>query len=419
MTKEDALKILGAEALREMQADPLESILNRRDTFVRMATAGGKSLLFQTAAIMWEPDITLVFTPLKSLQLDQVQRLQQKGIRARYLNSSLSACERTGLLDDLKSGQVTLLYLAPEQLENKSIRKILKELKIAFVAVDEAHILAYSKDGFRRAYRKIGKFIAKLPVRPVIAAFTATATAQDQKVICQSLKMEDPAAFTSPIRRENLNLCIKVVEPNTKEDKMDKIWHGKLRAVRNALEDWNGKGTVIIYCTTVEDVKELFSQLQSDGWNVGLYYGKMPDKDREKAQADFVSGKIEIMVATNAFGLGIDKPDVRLLIHVGLPLSMDGYVQEIGRAGRDGKKSKCVLIYSPSDFTGNERILKHKSKKKEVVPAMARLNALKDLVASEKCLWVGIERYFGEKPGKKCGNCCICRCKELKRRSKK
>ena len=419
MTREDALKMLGAETLREMQVNPLESILNRRDTFVRMATAGGKSLLFQVPAIMWAPGLTLVFTPLKSLQLDQVHTLQHKGIRTRYLNSSLSACERTELLDELKSGQVTLLYLAPEQLENKSIREILKELKIAFVAVDEAHILAYSKDGFRRAYRKIGKFVAKLPVRPVIAAFTATATARDQQIICKSLKMEDPAAFTSPIRRENLNLCIKVVESNAKEGKLDKIWHSKLRAVRNALEDWNGKGAVIIYCTTVEDVKKLFSRLKSDGWSVGKYHGKMLDKDREKAQADFVSGEIEIMVATNAFGLGIDKPDVRLLIHVGLPLSMDGYVQEIGRAGRDGKKSKCVLVYSPSDFTGNERILENRSKKKEVASAMARLNALKDLVVSEKCLWVGIERYFGEKPGQECGNCWICRCKKLKRRSKK
>lgn len=219
--------------------------------------------------------------------------------------------------------------------------------------------------------------------------------------------MQDPKLFINPIRRGNLHLYIKRADASGK-DKQKQTRQAKQQLVRNALEEWDGNGSVIIYCPTVKEVKRLHKWLKAQGVKAGKYHGKQDDKKRAAALADFLSGEVKIMVATNAFGLGIDKPDVRLVIHAGLPLTIDGYVQEIGRAGRDGKDSKCVLIYSPSDFSANKTVLTHGAKKKRSAKAVNRLGALKDLIQSDKCLWQGIENHFSEKPGKKCGKCCKC-----------
>ncbi len=232
-------------------------------------------------------------------------------------------------------------------------------------------------------------------------------------MIAESLNMLPPKTFTFPIRRENLSLSVKLVEAKSVHNKRESLYNNRFHSVEQELQAWNGKGSCIIYCPTVKMVKQLFKWLRARNYKIGKYHGKMKREERETAYEKFMSGKCPIIVATNAFGLGIDKPDVRLLIHAGLPLSMDGYVQEIGRAGRDGKRSRCVLFYANSDFTDNERILR-RGNEEVVYQKLKRLRALQDLVKSNKCIWQGIERYFGQKKTKKCGHCCNCRWKEAR-----
>lgn len=410
----EALKKLGIANLRLQQEAPMEAILNNEDVIVLMPTSGGKSLLYQLPAVMEPGNLTLVISPLKALQLDQVDALRSKGIRAAVLNSDLSAAEHRDVLEDMtKRGG--LLYLAPEQLRSPAVAEALQSCPILTrIAVDEAHILPQAKDDFRKAYGKIGSFIDSLPRHPQVIALTATATRKDVDRIRKSLNIDNASLFRTPMRRDNLRLYIKRIEAGGKTRKGGQsIEHTLFQSVERELSKWDKDGTVIIYCPTVKLVKRLCKWLKARDYPVGKYHGKMKHAKRKAAQATFMSGKKPIMVATNAFGLGIDKPDVRLVIHAGLPLSMDGYVQEIGRAGRDGKKSRCVLFFTKADFERNKRILSHSGGNKAIRRKLKRLNALHGLVDSKKCLWRVIEKYFGEKPQKKCEKCCRCRQKSV------
>ena len=396
------LKKLGVTNLRPQQEAPLRAILASEDVIVIMPTGGGKSLLFQMPAILDHGQrLTLVISPLRALQTDQVGALRSKGVCAAVLNSDLSTTEHHTVLQDAveHSG---LLYLTPEQLQNAAVAEALRQTNVARVAVDEAHILPQVKDDFRKAYGEIGTFIETLPKRPQILALTATATPNDVRRIRKSLGMsENTKVFRSPMRRDNLRLSIKSIQA----DKTNTI---RFQAVECALSQWNRKGSVIIFCPTVKMVKRLHKWLKARDYPVGKYHGKMKQTKRKQAQASFMSGETPVMVATNAFGLGIDKSNVRMVIHAGLPLSMDGYVQEIGRAGRDRKKARCVLIYTKSDFERNKRIISQSGGKKAVRRKLKRLYALQKLIDSDDCLWREIERYFGEKKQKRCKNCCNC-----------
>lgn len=410
----EALQKLGIANLRPQQEAPMEAILNNEDVIVLMPTSGGKSLLYQLPAVMEPGSLTLVISPLKALQLDQVESLHSKGIRAAVLNSDLSAAEHRDVLEDMtKRGG--LLYLAPEQLRSPAVAEALQSCPILTrIAVDEAHILPQAKDDFRKAYGKIGSFIDSLPRHPQVIALTATATRKDVDRIRKSLNIDNASLFRTPMRRDNLRLYIKRIEAGGKTRKGGQsIEHTLFQSVERELSKWDKDGTVIIYCPTVKLVKRLCKWLKARDYPVGKYHGKMKHAKRKAAQTTFMSGKKSIMVATNAFGLGIDKPDVRLVIHAGLPLSMDGYVQEIGRAGRDGKKSRCVLFFTKADFERNKRILSHSGGNKAIRRKLKRLNALHGLVDSKKCLWRVIEKYFGEKPQKKCEKCCRCRQKSV------
>ena len=410
----EALKKLGIANLRLQQEAPMEAILNNEDVIVLMPTSGGKSLLYQLPAVMEPGSLTLVISPLKALQLDQVESLHSKGIRAAVLNSDLSAAEHRDVLEDM-TRRGGLLYLAPEQLQNMAVADALRTANLTRIAVDEAHTLPQAKDDFRKAYGKVGSFIHSLPHRPQVIALTATATRNDVSRIRKSLGIPNAERFRTPLRRDNLHLCIKHIGNS-------KIRKGKrkpstenvlFQSVERELSKWDEDGAVIIYCPTVKLVKRLCKWLKARDYPVGKYHGKMKHAKRKAAQQAFMRGKKPIMVATNAFGLGIDKPDVRLVIHAGLSLSMDGYTQEIGRAGRDGKKSRCVLFYAKSDFDRNRRILSRSGGRKAVARRLKRLHALRGLVDSKKCLWRVIEKYFGEKPQKKCEKCCRCRQKSV------
>lgn len=407
----EAQKKLGIANLRLQQEAPMEAILNNEDVIVLMPTSGGKSLLYQLPAVTEHGSLTLVISPLKALQLDQVESLRSKGIRAAVLNSDLSAAEHRDVLEDMTE-HGGLLYLAPEQLRSPAVADALQSCSIlSRIAVDEAHILPQAKDDFRKAYGKIGSFINSLSLHPQVIALTATATRKDVARIRKSLGIPNAERFRTPLRRDNLHLCIKNIDNS-------KIRKGKrkpstenvlFQSVERELSKWDEDGAVIIYCPTVKLVKRLCKWLKARDYPVGKYHGKMKHAKRKAAQQAFMRGKKPIMVATNAFGLGIDKPDVRLVIHAGLPLSMDGYVQEIGRAGRDGKKSRCVLFFTKADFERNKRILSHSGGNKAIRRKLKRLNALHGLVDSKKCLWRVIEKYFGEKPQKKCEKCCRCK----------
>lgn len=400
------LQKLEVANLRPAQEAPLRAILSGADALVLLPTGGGKSLLYQLPAVMdGEGKLTLVVSPLRALQQDQVAALTAKGIRAAVLNSDLSPARHSAVLRDA-CAHGGLLYLAPEQLQNAAVVDMLTHADIVRIAVDEAHILAQTQDDFRRAYAEIGRFAAGLPRRPQLLALTATATKADCRRIRDSLGLRDAQTFRTPIRRPKLRLSVKQIEAGKHGKTLESI---RFQAVERALESWNGKGSAIIYCPTVKMVKALHRWLKGRGYAVGKYHGKCKRRKREKAQARFMAGKTSIMVATNAFGLGIDKPDIRLIIHAGLPLSLDSYVQEIGRAGRDGKKAKCMLFYAKNDVTRNERILRHGGKKKVVAQRLNRLHALRKLLNKDQCLWRGIEKYFGQKPHKKCGKCCNCR----------
>ena len=404
-----ALQKIQISNLYPWQSEVLPSILSGKDTFILQATSGGKSLLYQLPAIMEEGQmLTIVVSPLRALQEDQVDALHTKGICAVLLNSDLSSTARRTILKTLP--QTSLLYLAPEQLRSQDLLEALKRCSIARVVVDEAHVLPQSGRSFRKAYREVGTFIRKLSPRCQILACTATATPKERREIIRSLGMESPQCFIYPLRRDNLRLQIKRVEnpPNRKGAKFENTM---FHAVERVLAQWNGKGSVIVYAPTVKRVKHLHKWLMSRGWQAARYTGKMSREKRQQAQTDFLSGKKHIIVATNAFGLGINKSDVRLVIHAGLPLTLNGYVQEIGRAGRDGKKSDCILLYSKNDITRNERILKHSGGKKAVRRAMIGLKAMQKLLSSKKCIWKVVENFYGESSGKKCGCCSRCAAK--------
>ena len=401
----EGLKKLDVSNLRPQQEAPLGAILAGEDVFTIIPTGGGKSLLYQLPAVTdGKGKLTLVLSPLRALQQDQVASLTAKGIQAAVLNSDLTPTQHEAILAAMcESGG--LLYLAPEQLQNAAVANALTQANIVRIAVDEAHILAQAQDDFRRAYAEIGRFADTLPRRPQLLALTATATKADCRRIRDSLGMRDAKTFRTPMRRSNLRLSVKRVEAGKHGKTLETI---RFQAVERVLENWNGEGSAIVYCPTVKMVKALHRWLKSRGYAVGKYHGKRKRCRRETAQARFMADKTRIMVATNAFGLGIDKPDVRLVIHAGLPLSMDGYVQEIGRAGRDGKKSHCVLIYANSDFERNKRILSRTGGKKAVRRKLKRLYALRKLIESGDCLWREIEHHFGEKRQKRCRKCCNC-----------
>lgn len=411
-----ALKTLGVEELRDWQKDVMTSVYQGEDLFLSVPTSGGKSLTFQLPAILEAGKaLTVVFSPLRALQQDQVGILTALGVKAVLLNSDLSNKERKEILDNLS--EYCLLYLAPEQLSAHDLRKALQECEIERVVVDEAHVLPQVAPSFRKAYRKIGDFIHGLPYPPQIVACTATATPKDRKTIIRSLRMDNPVIYTHPLRRDNLHLSVKKLTVSKKRKSKNAESESILfHAVEATLQEWNGEGSVIIYCPTVRRVKALKRWLEGRDWSsIAAYTGKMSQKDRLNAHEGFLSGSRKIIVATNAFGLGINKPDVRMVIHAGLPLTLDGYTQEIGRAGRDGKKSKCVLFYFDAEFKRNENILKQSGKKKAIRHGTRGLNALKKLLNSSKCLWSGIGKYYGQRSAGSCKHCCRCKAKEARK----
>lgn len=403
---EKTLAALHIDALRPFQKSALDALTEGRDALVLMPTSAGKSVIYQGFAIETEK-LVVVIEPHLALELDQVAGLQDKDVPAACLNSLQSAKKQQQVLADVEQGKLRLLYLTPEMLQNNTVQQALLAADIAGVMVDEAHCLYKQGPGFREAYLKIADFVGKLPNRPPVSAFTATATQTTQQFIVRRLGMDDPAVIRGPVTRDNITLRILPISDELGGIKdADLIEYHKREIIRKRLKHADGR--VIIYTNTIKRVKKLYKHLRKHGFAVDFYHGKC--KHKSKRLHRFREGKTRIMVATNAFGLGVDIPDIRLVIHHAPLIGLDDYLQEVGRAGRDGKEAEALLLWHPYDFTLNRGLVRKNQlglTGKELRDRLAALDALEQYAKNtHACRWRLIRKFFGEEKGKRCQKRC-------------
>lgn len=321
----------GYSSFRDGQEELIDSILEGNDVFGIMPTGAGKSICYQVPALMFD-GITLVISPLISLMKDQVAALNQAGIYAAYLNSSLTQGQYFKALDYARKGKYKIIYVAPERLLTESFLEFAIHANFSFVSVDEAHCVSQWGQDFRPGYLKIEEFLRRLPKRPIVGAFTATATREVQQDVVRLLQLSNPKVITTGFDRKNLSFFVLHAKD-------------KKTALMRILRTHYGESG-IIYCITRKLVEEVYEMLAERGLEVSRYHAGMMDDERRRSQEEFTSDRTQLMVATNAFGMGIDKPDVRFVIHYNMPKNMESYYQEAGRAGRDGEKAECYLLYS-------------------------------------------------------------------------
>ncbi len=330
-------KYFGYNSFRLTQRQIIDSILKHQDVLAILPTGGGKSLCYQIPGLLLN-GTTLVISPLISLMKDQVDQLKQHHIAAAYLNSSLSEGEQLVIFTKFTAGEYKFMYVAPERLVTKKFQQACKEINIPLIAIDEAHCISQWGHDFRPEYLQIKQFILNLPLRPPILAVTATATETVRQDIIHQLGLDQPILFLSSFRRHNLDLMCHHCESQTEKT----IWLLRL------WQKYFGK-KCLIYCSTRADTVHYAQLAQRSGYQCGNYHAGLTTQERTRIQEQFSTGKLTMVAATNAFGMGIDIPDIRLIIHLEIPHDLEGYYQEIGRAGRDGAKSACYLFYTPHD----------------------------------------------------------------------
>lgn len=413
-TINDQLKsVFCYESFRAGQEELINALLAGRDVLGIMPTGAGKSLCYQLPAIMSE-GVSLVISPLIALMNEQVTGLCKKGVKAAYLNSSLSSHQQERVIKNIAEGMYKLIYVAPERLQSEIFIKVCAGLDISLIAVDEAHCVSQWGHDFRRSYLKISEFVKALSCRPVIGAFTATATKQVEADIVKYLELDDPLHICTGYARPDLRLIVehpKSVRAREKE----------LIKILDRHTDECG----IVYCSLRGTVDELYERLKALGYSVVRYHGGLDNEERAESQSMFLSDKAKVMLATNAFGMGIDKNNVRYVVHYNMPKDIESYYQEAGRAGRDGKGAECIMLYMPNDVGINEYLTNNGDANDELTTnmknqlrrsAMLRLNAITDFCNTRGCLANYILDYFGEKADAVCGQCSSCREKEKMRK---
>lgn len=403
MDKSELLKkYFGHGSFRRGQEEIIDSILAGRDCLGVMPTGAGKSICFQIPALMLD-GVTIVISPLISLMKDQVEALTQSGVSAAYINSTLSAAEYRSVYDMTAAGQCRILYVAPERLLTEDFLGLCSRLEIPLVAVDESHCVSHWGQDFRPSYLKIPEFVASLEKRPVLAAFTATATDTVKADIVKILGLNDPFSLTTGFDRQNL--YFEVRKPRDKDEELLSILRGA------------SGGSTIVYCSTRKNVESVCGLLRENGFAAEMYHAGMADRERKRTQEDFIYDRCGVMVATNAFGMGIDKSDVSLVVHYNMPKDLESYYQEAGRAGRDGGPARCILLYSGRDVNMAEFLINNSHEDTELSPRelaeirqrdKERLRQMTFYSTTTSCLREFILKYFGEKASNYCGNCGNC-----------
>lgn len=397
-------RIFGYQEFRTGQEELIECLLEGRDCLGVMPTGSGKSLCYQIPALVAE-GLTLVVSPLISLMKDQVDALCDAGIAAAYLNSSLTVTERTRVLQAAREGQYKLLYIAPERLDSEDFRQTASQLNIQLVAVDEAHCISQWGQDFRPSYLRIPAFIDTLRLRPPVGAFTATATGQVRKDIASLLKLREPLTLTTGFDRPNLYFAVK--RPRDKDAAVLEFLRDKQRGAQSG----------VIYCATRSSVEELHALLTQEGFSATRYHAGLSERERQTNQNDFIADVKPLIVATNAFGMGIDKSNVNFVIHYNMPKNLESYYQEAGRAGRDGTPAICLLLYAPADVQTARFLISHSTDGSDLSLAEQATLQEKDLellkhmtyyATTNDCLRAFILGYFGESAAPFCDNCSNC-----------
>lgn len=402
MDAKEVLKLyFGYDSFKPGQEETTQAILGGKDVLAVMPTGSGKSICYQVPAMLLS-GITIVISPLISLMQDQVTTLNEAGIHAGYINSSLTEAQISKVYARALEGIYKILYVAPERLESYEFTNFARKVEISMVTVDEAHCISQWGQDFRPSYLKIVDFIDGLRKRPVVSAFTATATEEVKTDISCVLKLQNPKVVVTGFDRENLYFDVETTR--SKDD-----------YVSEYIQKHPGDSG-IIYCATRKNVDSLFELLSSAGVSVARYHAGMDNEDRKESQNDFIYDRTPVIVATNAFGMGIDKSNVRFVIHYNMPQSMENYYQEAGRAGRDGEPSQCILLFSAQDIMINKFLLDHKDftdipdedialiKQRDA----KRLQVMEAYCRTSGCLRNYILEYFGEKRGEPCGSCGNC-----------
>ncbi|MBP1761106.1 MAG: ATP-dependent helicase RecQ [Firmicutes bacterium] len=388
-------KYYGYSTFKPGQEDIIGSILAGRDILGIMPTGGGKSVCYQLPALL-QPGLGLVISPLISLMKDQVDALNELGITAACINSGMEAGQIRSCLVEAHQGNYKLLYVAPERLASESFTNLLRNLPISLIAIDEAHCVSQWGHDFRPSYLDISPWIEQLPQRPVVAAFTATATLPVRADITKLLNLADPDVYVTGFKRENLHLStIKGVDKN--------------KFITRYVESHPDQAG-IIYAATRKEVDALYELLTSKGMAAGRYHAGMDKDERHRNQEDFLYDEIRVMAATNAFGLGIDKSNVRYVIHHNMPRHLEAYYQEAGRAGRDGEHADCILLYAPGDIQTQKYLIENSELSEDrKMGEYRKLQNMIDYCHSSRCLQQYILNYFGEMDAADhCGNCANC-----------